>query len=73
MKAYNFEKVQTQIDQIEKDLLSCGDVTEDHLEELWLACHRVLDTHQEYLRVLIGMWEDQFDEETIINNLRGQN
>lgn len=57
------------IAEIEKDLLVFGVVTEDELETLWSVCHRVLNTHEEYLNILMDKWMAEVDEETILKDL----
>jgi len=63
-------KIEESIKQLEDDLLEAELVTEDQLDSFWLKCEYSGDTLKDYFEILYKKWLDNFDLETITENLK---
>ncbi len=66
----DFDKLQARIKEIEADLLEAELITEDQLDRIWLKCEYSSDTLGDYFELLFNKWLDNFDIETMTENLK---
>ena len=67
MKITDYDKLQVSTKEIEADL-----ITEDQLERIWLNCQYSSDTLKDYFKILFNKWLDNFDLETMTENLKAK-
>ena len=72
MKITDYDKLQAKTKELEADLLEADLVTENQLERIWLNCQYSPDTLTDYFDILFKKWLDNFDIETMTENIKSQ-
>ena len=72
MTITDYDKLQVSTKEIEADLLEADLITRDQLERIWLNCQYSPDTLKDYFEILFNKWLDNFDLETMTENIKAQ-